>query len=223
LKPHLTTFRYFFMPKEHKLFVQLTPHIKQSKIGSVSIGQIIKYFELAFTTHSFIRAIPGVVTITPEQEPDKLDSIWEAPRLEHLEIYVKRPNPDDADPESIDAIYKELERNKAKDIRTSLNADNEHKLVPDKRLKSLAEASLSNGYTKANVYNEQTQRMQAVNTQDHPIIGSFEITNENRGRFVERFLEECRMVLEKLKHRSASGRQADRTDGDGDDSTSNSA
>jgi hypothetical protein len=139
LEPNFRSFNFIFLEKKHRLVLEYRNELGQH----FGPKRAEKFFQRLFDT-KLPRGSPAVeVTVIPED--DTLDKIYAIPRLRKLEIFLKRPNPDD-NAEAAARILGRLERQGARSQKLELNkAATIKTLKPDAETKRLAALAAENG------------------------------------------------------------------------------
>src|SRR6202034_1878973 len=155
-------FEFAFFPKNHR-FAFLT---KTSRT-TLSPRRAWYFIQHACKAPA-IRKSFGEISVTIEQEPEKLEAILDAENLRTLEILINQPN---AGFGGYDAsIADRLKSMNASRGKLSLTAADASGLNPDADTRAAAKVALSNGEVTATIRDEGLTK--PVSTQEFPIVES---------------------------------------------------
>jgi hypothetical protein len=163
---------FVFFPKSHRL-VFLTKFGQQRLSASQAWLFLSKLCGL-----DEIKVRFGEISITVEQEPEKLDAILDAADLRSLDIVIQRPN---AGLGGFDSDIRDALANMgASRGRLSLTAATNARLTPDKPTREAAKVALSNGEVSAVIREEGVSS--EVSTKDFPVVevGWYKPAKESR-------------------------------------------
>jgi hypothetical protein len=141
LKPNLQSFSFTFFSKKHILVFD-----RHSQNSSITHGVVERYFTRLFEAEDIVDKY-GVVDIDIIKDAKGLHEILNIPELKHLEILIKRPNPDTLG-DLNDRVLGRLSRQHASKYEQKLTSIPSESLQPDEKTKQLAEVAVNNGYVK---------------------------------------------------------------------------
>jgi hypothetical protein len=194
LKPHFTPFRYAFFPMHHRFVFQLNQGTRW-----LSHRAALKLLDSTIRHRSVLTEYRNTeITLTIEQKPDILSQIYDLQELHHMRIVVNRPNPDDADPELIKQIEKELEAQHARQQITELERSAGESLKPNERNKKLAKVAVQTGQVIAKGKNLDGKRV-SIDTSEHPIAEQFDYDEKAKRSFVQQFWNAAEQILSRLR------------------------
>lgn len=162
LLPHLRRIPFIFTPTNHTLWF-----ISRDKKDTLSPRQAAKFFERMFANDEIIKNHPPV-EVTPFTDKKSLERMLSLPRLEKIEIHVKRPNPDDGG--SLEAKFKRrMERVNARRIDETLVAADDRGIILDDEARGMAAAAAHNGSVRVVGRDANGSRVDS-STEDTPHI-----------------------------------------------------
>lgn len=167
LEPNFRPFTYVLDQKRHLVFIESKNELGQR----FSPRRAERFFSRLFETLS--GEMPSVdVTVVPEEET--LDKIFAIKKLRKLEIFIKRPNPDDLGDEYA-RIMQELESEGAQSQKIEkVKAPKMPSLTPSEETKTLAKIASTNGYAAGEGKDESGTPI-FVSTEEHPKIRKLEV------------------------------------------------
>ncbi|WGO97842.1 DUF4747 family protein [Saccharophagus degradans] len=138
LKPNSSRFTYIFYPKEHLFFYEA--YYDGNSFGPTNMERFVsRLFQ-----QEEIEKIYGKIDVTHVPAVDTLVDALKIPRKERIDIFVKRPNPDD----HAEAERRVMERMNARNIESF---EQSYKVVPgqsievDEELETMAHIAAKNG------------------------------------------------------------------------------
>lgn len=171
LEPNFRSFNFIFLEKKHRLVLEYRNELGQH----FGPQRAEKFFERLFARH--LPADSPTVDVTVIPEDDTLDKIYAIPRLRMLEIFLKRPNPDDVADEA-QRILGRLEKQGARSQKLELTkAPKVKTLTPDAGTKKLAAVAAENGYVAGAGKDGDGKRI-FESTQSHPKITQLPIEGD---------------------------------------------
>ena len=187
LKPNFSAIRYNFFPRTHRLVFEIT-RLDPTTHKPTSFPPVMaeKFFRKLFSDNSIQLAYPDI-EITIEQSNETLDEIFSISTLRTLEIFIKRPNPNDGD------LEQEIERQLAKERADSLlriikAKEDKNGLNPSQRTKVQAKIALANGYVQGSGYDAEGNRRE-YKTEDKPTIKEGEYNPDGGQGYSRAFTE----------------------------------
>ena len=195
LKPNREVFRYFLFPREHRFVFQL--HGAKRSISHVGVSRLLE----TLFSHSEIKKKFPLVTVVVEQEPETLSRILALPRLDLFSICLKRPNPDEADPEEIRFVDNLLSEQEAASMQLTLNHAPGVSLKPDENNQRLARVAATSYGSVIGKGRDEHDRPIEINTSEHPIKEPFDYNNKTRQGFVDQMFSAARRLVEKVTRR----------------------
>lgn len=160
LRPNLTTHRFLFFPKGHKLFIET----KSEKANqNLSIYQAQKYFELICNNSNIVENF-GEVSLTIEMDQEQLEAMLRRKDIIELSYEIHLPNPDIDGDESFTARMQR--RGVLKETRQFRAISGESLRLDDEILEASREAS-SNGYVSTK--NRIDHRVESMSSKEHPL------------------------------------------------------
>lgn len=163
LKPNYIRFRYMFSPIEHILVFE---HYAESTLSP----NILKSFLDRLFAQDDIASKYGEIEVSIISDEEKLMEILNLHQLTHLEIILKRPNPDGLGSYD-EEILERLNSQHAKKAVISYDAIAGQSLEPDETTKRTAFVAAQNGEVHGKGKNEMGQSIQ-ISTAHHPKIES---------------------------------------------------
>ncbi len=162
-------FVYVLREKDHKIFFEA-----KNELGKhLSPERLIKPLEQLFLRTNAKGDIHVEVNVYPEE--DALKNILEMAKLATLEIYLKKPNPDDNDVEA-EEILRELEEQGASKKDIKLTAKSRKKgLKPNQRTQVEAEVGAETGHVRGTGKNGSGKKLD-LSTEAYPKIVPIPLT-----------------------------------------------
>lgn len=190
LKPHLQKIRFVFWPKTHRLVFTT-----QYNEGSLSTDQAQDFFERFLNDRALSEKFPEV-NVTVEKSPDALDRILSHPRITHLTVAVKRPNPDlDGDFER--EVMEQMEKEGVSEKTIELKSAKGQTIHPVEETVKYARVATSNGAVYARVRDEEGHADQ-LNTTEHPRVETF-VHDDTEQPFQDAFLDAARSLVKNIR------------------------
>lgn len=162
LKPTYDSIMYTFYPKGHRLFFAIYDEGKRV----ISPNGMKNFFNNLFSTQDIEKEF-GEVDVIIEPAVDQLEKILNIKRLEKLEIFITRPNPDDHGDEE-QRILDKLNQQKAKNLSYNLTSIKNESLSPDEETLLLSRVAVSNGYVYGSGKDEMGKSVHE-STEKHPL------------------------------------------------------
>ena len=135
--------------------------------GTLSPRSAMMFLEGLLNSDDLVRKY-GSVGVSLVSDREQLDAILSMQRLQHLEILVKRPNPDDLG--SYDSIMEQrLVSQGAASVRVDYEASANETIKPDQDTLKLADSATRNGRVKA-AGTDASGRRVTRSTEDHPAL-----------------------------------------------------
>lgn len=139
-EPNFRSFSYIFAEDKHRLVLEYRNELGQQLGPTRAERMFQRLFE------EYLPDGDPTVDVTVIPEDDTLDMIYKIPRLRRLEIFIKRPNPDDV-AEDAARILGRLEKQGARSQKIELvKAPQVPTLEPDEETKAQAAVAAQNGY-----------------------------------------------------------------------------
>jgi hypothetical protein len=137
LKPNFSSFFYTFFPESHKFVFEIysysgviTPHLVEKFLDLLNIPSLVEKF--------------GSTKVNLIADIASLDVLFAIPHKRRIAIVIDRPNPDDlGDLEK--EIRDRLERQSARRLTETLDAEKGKDLKPDAKTRLLGEVATGNG------------------------------------------------------------------------------
>jgi hypothetical protein len=160
LEPNFRPFTYILNQAEHVVLIEVRNEAGQH----LSPKRAKRLFDLLF--ENLPADLPEVdVTVIPEEE--SLEAIFAIPRLRKLEIFIKRPNPDDLD-DAYKRVMGTLEEEGARSQKIEkTKAAKKPTLTPNEETKRLAVIASTNGYVSGEGKDESGTAV-FESTEKHP-------------------------------------------------------
>ncbi|MEP6880224.1 MAG: DUF4747 family protein [Nitrosospira sp.] len=161
LKPHFSRFPFVFLPKGHRLYIEIRKYGKVSSPHALATA-----FRRLFADERLGNF--GPVEVTAEPQRDALKLLFQIPFIRTLTIEIVRPNPDDGGVLQR-RFMKKLEDQNASTMEIKLSASRDERLIPDDDTKAIAGVAASNGYVRASGRNMDGLAI-TRSTRDIPLI-----------------------------------------------------
>lgn len=167
-EPNFRSFHFIFLEDKHRLIVEYRNELAQRfspKRAELMFGRLFEHF---------LDEIDPDIDVTVIPEDESLDKIFAIPRLRRLEIFVKRPNADDA-ADDAKRILGKLEKQGARSQKTELiKAAKIPTLKPDEQTIKQARVASENGYVTGDGRDESGKKVHE-STAEHPKIRRLDI------------------------------------------------
>lgn len=183
MKPNMSSFRFAFFPKGHRLFFET--YSDRNRIGP---SLVLTLFEKIFS-HPSIRDKYGEVDVFLEPSREKLEEILSIFDLRRLEMRITRPNPDDSF-EFEQSVFKRMELESADIYEYNVKGKG---INPSEDTRNLARVAASNGYVKGVGQGQDGKRVDE-STQKHPLRDHIEY-NSDLESSAEVFLCKAKQML----------------------------
>ena len=148
---------FYFDSTTHRLYFD----------AKISPNSIAKFFYGIFA-NEYIKDKFGVIDVTIEQSSEGLIKLKKIPFLEKIEIYIKRPNPDDLE-DFESELFKEWEEENIQSSKQEYKSIKNKSIKPSKKTNTLMRLAKSNGYVWARGKDERGVPVE-VSTEDHPYV-----------------------------------------------------
>lgn len=162
LKPEFESFSFILIEKEHRIIID-TSQVKIHSAHTIFLSSIFRPEVLEKVgVYDF--------SLTIEQSREGLEKIFGMMQIRELTVVITRPNMDTLDDFDI-KVEQELAEQHASEFRQILKADSSGSgVTPNSTIKKYAEHSLSNGYTSARGYVNDTRKVKELRSKDHPFV-----------------------------------------------------
>lgn len=160
LRPNYQPFSFSFFPSKH-LFV----FERRSVSSSISHGIVESYLTRLLSDSQIIERY-GEVNVDTIRDHQGLEDIFNIFQLKHLEIIIKRPNPDDLS-EYERVMLDRMNRQNINKIEERLSSIPGQSISPDENTKALANVALNNGSVFGDGANEDGEKIE-VSTIQYP-------------------------------------------------------
>jgi len=157
LKPNYQPFSFVFFPKKHLLVFE-----KHTAKSSISHGVVKGFFSRLFDSEE-IKNKYGEVNVDVISDMRGLDEIWAINKLKHLDILIKRPNPDDFS-EAERLILEKLESQRVNKVEQRLTAINGESIEASEETRTLAKVAVNNGYVHGDGKNAEGEAVDLKTT-----------------------------------------------------------
>jgi Domain of unknown function (DUF4747) len=193
LRPEFVSARYVFFPKVHRIFFE-SRTADGKAFGPTSVYKLMHgLMNQPQLTRKF-----GKVDVVIEPSKEGLRRILEMPKLDRLEILIRRPNPEDlAGAEK--RVLRRLERQSAEHVEENLKAVRGKSIQPDRDTQTLARIGASNGQVMG-IGKDQEGRPLRVSTTDHPWFEA-ERFDPDLELASEAFMRRAQSMLQRLLNR----------------------
>jgi hypothetical protein len=172
IRPNFRSFYFVFIESIHRLVLEYRNEMGQS----FGPKRAEMFFHNLFDTQLPLGSPTVDVTIIPAD--DTLDRIYAIPRLAKLQVFVKRPNPDDVASDA-DRILSRLEKQGARSQKLELVKDsNSITLTPDEDTRATAGVAAQNGYVSGEGKDNEGRRI-VESTKSHPKIEHLRVGEES--------------------------------------------
>lgn len=154
IQPNSKAIDFVFSVEDHRLIFD---------VKDIAHNSIKQFFENLFTT----KKQKNSVTITVEQSSESLDEILSIYKLDKLEFFINKPNPDDISKLDGD-IKQRLSKLNASQMRESYITDEYSSLKPDDELRQLLLLAISNGGVTTKGKDEEGKTI-LNSSENHPL------------------------------------------------------
>lgn len=191
LCPNLATFHYRFFPVGHRLVFET-----KNEAGDTISPRYVETLLATLAAQPEIATSFQNVDVTVEQDQEQIAQIVEAHALSHLEIMVKRPNPDDNSDADEREIFGEMQSEGVRKKTVSLTAISHGAITPNEKTKRMARVASSNGKVNATAKTSDGKK-QKLSSEAHPKIvqEKYNPAQQTRG---DVFLEAARRLRDFL-------------------------
>lgn len=191
LKPGFRRYNFVFLPKKHRLFFET--RTSEGRTIGPTVAQ--RVFEKLLNQKPLMERF-GMAEVIPEPQREALARILKMHRLDWLELFITRPNPDDAGGETEREVLKRLQEQNAKSHTEQYHAVNGETLKPDARTQSLARVANSNGYVSGRG-RDSDNKVIRESTQNHPLRYPVKY-NENQQSGIAVLIDTARDLARRL-------------------------
>ena len=191
LRPHLKRIRYVFFPDRHT-FVYVR---SDSVHGRISPKSMQEFLTALLNDNRILAKVEfQAVEVRLVQDKQSLKKIFQSPRVERLDISIRKPNGDTGG-EAQQSVEQELDEQNLEEYFVSQKAAKGKSIQPNKRTVRLMEEATLNGFVEAKVWDENDMP-HTVNTSSKPLVAPVKIDPE--ASYIGSIVRAGRALLDKI-------------------------